>query len=117
MKDTNPPSDSPASVPPFAVPGDRPRGARLRALKARAQRLEPCVKLGRQGLSDAFIAALDEALARHELVKVKFDEFKAQKKVLAPEMAERTGSHLIQRVGNVAVLFRPRPPSAGENKR
>jgi RNA-binding protein YhbY len=39
----------------------------------------------------------------------KFDQLKEQKKVLAPQIAERSGSQLIQRVGNVAVLYRPRP--------
>lgn len=88
---------------------DRPRGALLRRLKGRAQLLEPVVKVGKAGLSPEFFTALEEALARHELVKVKFEHLKEQKKVLAPELATRTRSHLIQRVGNVAVLYRQRP--------
>lgn len=88
-----------------------PRGALLRELKARAQRLDPVVRIGKAGVSPAFLAALDRALHVHELVKLKFDEFKDQKKALVPEIAQQTGSHLIQRVGNVAVLYRPRPPA------
>jgi RNA-binding protein len=85
-----------------------------RRLKAAAQHLEPILKIGRQGLSAEFVAALDRALADRELVKVKFVEFKDQKQTLAPQLAERTGSALIQRVGNVAVLYRrkPTPPAA-----
>jgi len=49
---------------------------------------------------------LDDALKHHELVKVKFDEFKEQKKELSPQLAEKTGSHLVTRVGNVVVLYR-----------
>ena len=71
-----------------------------------AQRMEASVKVGKQGLSDAFIKSLDEELARHELVKVKFAEFKEQKKELAPQLAERTHSRLVMQVGNVVVLFR-----------
>jgi RNA-binding protein len=48
-------------------------------------------------------------LKHHELVKVKFDEFKEQKKELAPQLAEKSGSHLVTRVGNVVVLYRPKP--------
>jgi len=48
-------------------------------------------------------------LKRHELVKVKFDNFKEQKKELAPQVAEKTGSHLVTRVGNVVVVFRRKP--------
>ena len=40
---------------------------------------------------------------------LKFDEFKEQKKELTPQLAEKTGSHLITRVGNVVVLYRPEP--------
>jgi RNA-binding protein len=83
--------------------------AQIRTLKAQAQRLKAKLKVGKEGLSTPFLAALDDALKHHELVKVKFDEFKEQKKELAPQLAEKTGSHLVTRVGNVAVLFRPKP--------
>jgi len=41
--------------------------------------------------------------------KVKFDEFKGQKKELAPQLAEKSRSHLVTRVGKVVVLYRPKP--------
>jgi RNA-binding protein len=81
----------------------------IRTLKAQAQRLKATLKIGKEGLSPQFLAALDEALKHHELLKVKFDNFKDQKKELAPQLAEKTGSHLVTRVGNVAVLYRPKP--------
>jgi RNA-binding protein len=67
------------------------------------------LKIGKEGLSPQFLAALDELLKHHELVKVKFAEFKDQKKELAPQLAEKSGSHLVTRVGNVVVLYRPKP--------
>jgi RNA-binding protein len=81
----------------------------IRKLKARAQRLEPMFKVGKAGLSDAFVGGINDALAIHDLIKVKFAEFKEEKKTLAPVLAEKTSSHLIMRVGNVAVYFRPKP--------
>jgi RNA-binding protein len=84
--------------------------AQIRDLKAQAQRLKATLKVGKEGLSPKFIAALDDALKHHKLVKVKFDDFKEQKKELAPQLAEKTGSHLVTRVGNVAVLYRAKPP-------
>lgn len=81
----------------------------IRKFKAAAQHLEPMLKIGKAGLSDAFIRTVDEALGQHELVKIKFAEFKEQKKELAPQLAEKTSSHLIMRVGNVMVLHRPKP--------
>jgi len=67
------------------------------------------LKVGKAGLSEGFLKTVDQALALHELVKIKFSEFKEEKKTLAPAMAEKTSSHLIMRVGNVAVLFRRKP--------
>ena len=83
--------------------------AQIRALKAQSQRLESTLKIGKEGLSPQFLAALTEALNHHELVKVRFEGFKDQKKELAPQLAEKTNSHLVTRVGNVAVLYRPKP--------
>ena len=83
--------------------------SQLRKFKAAAQHLEPMLKVGKAGLSDGFIRSVDAALAQHELVKIKFVEFKEQKKELAPQLAEKTASHVIMRVGNVVVLHRPRP--------
>lgn len=85
--------------------------AERRALKGRAQRLEPIAFVGKQGLSDALVRSVDEALAKHELVKVKFVEFKEEKDQLASELAEKTGSELVTRIGHVAVLFRRKPAS------
>lgn len=83
--------------------------SQIRKFKAAAQRLEPMLKVGKAGLSEGFIRSVDVALAQHELVKIKFAEFKEQKKELAPQLAEKTASHLVMRVGNVMVLHRPRP--------
>ncbi len=80
-----------------------------RDLKARAQRLEPVVKLGHGGMSEAFLQSLDTALTQHGLVKMKFSDHKEEKKTLIPQMAEHTGSALVMQVGNVAVFYRPKP--------
>ncbi|HZR16689.1 MAG TPA: YhbY family RNA-binding protein [Verrucomicrobiae bacterium] len=86
--------------------------AQIRAFKAQAQRLKPTLKVGKDGLSPQFLAALDQALNHHELIKVKFDDFKEQKKELAPQLANKSKSHLVARIGNVVVLFRPKPEGA-----
>jgi RNA-binding protein len=76
----------------------------IRKLKALAQRMEPQLKVGKQGLSEAFLKAVNEELSRHELVKIKFAEFKEQKKTLAPELAQKVSAHHVTLIGNVAVL-------------
>jgi RNA-binding protein len=89
----------------------------LRKLKAMAQRMDASLKIGKQGLSEPFIKSLDEELSRHELVKVKFAEFKERKKELAPQLAERTNSRLVMQVGNVVVLFRRNPEESKQKIR
>lgn len=94
------------------MPASNPN-PKLSDLKARAQRLDPIVKVGHAGVSEAFLRSLDEALTQHELVKIKFSDFKEQKKQLAPEIARRTQSKLIMRVGNVAVYYRGKGEPGG----
>ena len=89
--------------------------AELRELKGRAQRLEPILKMGKQGLSPTFIKSVDEALATRELIKVEFVEFKEQRKQLGAELAEKTGSTLVTVVGHVAVLFRKKSEALTED--
>ena len=60
----------------------------IRRLKAAAQRLDPLLKIGKAGLSDGFVQSVNDALSHHELVKIKFVEFKDQKKDLAPQLPE-----------------------------
>lgn len=86
---------------------------RKRTLKARAQLLEPMLKVGHAGVTEAFLASLDEALTTHGLVKIKFSDHKEEKKTLTPEIATKSGSEVIMRVGNVAVFFRARPEENG----
>jgi RNA-binding protein len=83
-----------------------------RHLKSLAQRLEPLVHLGKAGMTDAFLAGMEEALANHELVKMKFAAFKEERHELAVQIAERTGSELVWIVGHVAVFYRQAPDPA-----
>ncbi len=81
----------------------------IRQLRGLAQKLEPILVLGKQGASDGFVKSLDEGLGLHELVKIKFGAFKDERKTLAPELADKTNSHLVWIVGHVAVFYRQQP--------
>jgi RNA-binding protein len=75
-------------------------------LRSLAQRLDPILHLGKAGVTDAFLAGVEQALNDHELIKIKFAAFKDTKKALAEEIGTRTNSELAQIVGHVAVLYR-----------
>ena len=85
----------------------------LRQLKSRSQQLKPLIHLGKAGPTPEFLAALDEALNRNQLVKVRFESMKDERKTLSRKLAEITGSRLVQQVGHTAVLFRDRNAPEG----
>jgi RNA-binding protein len=78
-------------------------------LRGKAHHLDPLVNLGKGGLTDGVVGAVDEALLTHELVKVRFQEFKQEKKSLAEALAESLRADLVGVIGNVAILFRAHP--------
>lgn len=79
-----------------------------RHLKGLAQRLEPAVRVGDAGVTDAVVRALDEALRSHELVKVRMRQ-PEDKKAMAARLAEATGATLLGLVGHTVVLYRANP--------
>lgn len=79
-------------------------------LKARAHALEPIVQIGRTGVQDSVVAAVETALTAHELIKVKInDAERDERKEIAETLSTRTGAAVVQRVGKIVVLWRPRP--------
>jgi RNA-binding protein len=82
-------------------------------LKARAHGLEPVVKVGQAGVSQAVTAEADRALTAHELIKVRIDGSDRDARVaLGDDLAARTDAAVVSRVGKVLVLWRPRPDDA-----
>jgi RNA-binding protein len=78
-------------------------------LKARAHALEPRVQVGQGGLSDAVIKEIDRALAAHELIKVKILADRNVREEIAGAMCAQTAAAIVQQVGKVVVLWRPKP--------
>lgn len=81
-------------------------GRRRAELRSQAQTLFPYIMVGHDGISPGLITALDEALECHELVKVKFQDFKDEVQNLSFELEEKTASTLIAVTGFTAVFYR-----------
>ena len=64
-------------------------GYQRRALRAAAHDLQPVAHVGKDGLSETFLRSVDEALAAHELIKVRFVDHKDERKEMAARLAER----------------------------
>lgn len=94
-----------SGTPPQPLLSDRQR----RHLRGLAHELQPIVRLGSAGLTEAVARETDRALTDHELIKIRAPggDREARDSLFA-ELARRTGSSLVHRIGNVAVLYRPR---------
>lgn len=82
-------------------------------LKARAHALGPILQVGKTGLQDAVVAEIDGALAAHELIKVKvLGDDRDARHAIGDAISMRTDAAVVQRVGKVVVLWRPKPDEA-----
>lgn len=83
-------------------------GKQRRHLRALAHSLRPIVQIGKGGINDDVIAAVDRALTDHELVKVKVGVEGLEREAAAREVAAQTASEVAQVLGNVLLLYRAR---------
>lgn len=85
--------------------------SRLRkALRAAGHHLSPVVQVGKEGLTRAVTAALDEQLLAHELVKVKVGtESPEDRFEVAAGLAGLPGAQVAQVLGRTVLLYRKHP--------
>ncbi|MRR14178.1 YhbY family RNA-binding protein [archaeon] len=75
-------------------------------LRGLAHKLRPVVQVGKSGITPELVRAVEEALNDHELIKVKFVDFKEERKELSAEIGAQTGSEALGLIGNVAIFYR-----------
>lgn len=80
-------------------------------LRGLAHNLEPVVFVGQKGFTDTLVQSVDASLTAHELIKIKFIDFKekAQKQELTEQITKATNSALAGLIGHVAIIYRPHP--------
>ena len=84
------------------------KGYQKKFLKGLAHGLKPIVFIGQKGLSGNLIGSIHDALDTHELIKVKFIEFKEkqQKVGMAEAIEAETGCRLVGIIGHTAIFYR-----------
>jgi len=88
--------------------------AQKRYLRTLAHNLKPVILVGAKGVTPALLAELRNALEHHELIKVKIAaEDRDERDAWVAELVTAADAALVQRVGNVACLFRPRRKDPG----
>ncbi len=75
-------------------------------LEKLAHDLQPVVIVGGAGVTDGVISMVDNSLAAHELIKVKFNEYKDEIRELTTELCDKTDATLVRIIGFTVILFR-----------
>ena len=82
-------------------------GKQRSELKRLAQEIKPTVMIGKEDITPSVIAAIDDYLSAHELVKVQIQEGSMMEpKEAANEIAEELGAEFVQAIGRRFVLYR-----------
>jgi putative YhbY family RNA-binding protein len=82
-----------------------------RALRARAHHLRPVVMIGNDGLTPAVTREIDVNLKSHELIKIRMmGDGRETRETLAHAICEATDATVVQHIGKILVVYRPKPP-------
>jgi RNA-binding protein len=76
-------------------------------LRGLANTLQPVLIIGKDGISEALLQEVDQALECHELIKIKLLESSfLSPKGAAAEISEQLGADPVQCIGSKIVLYR-----------
>lgn len=91
--------------------------AQRQALKGQAHALDPVVLIGDKGLTEAVMKEIDLALNAHGLIKVRVaGDDRDARSAYAQEICDATEAQLVQQIGKLLVLYRPKPESSDPKK-
>jgi len=80
------------------------------ALRGEAHHLDPLVHVGKEGITDALLGSLDDALRTHELVKVALTKSaEVDVKDAARQLSEAMDADVVQVIGRTTTLYRHNP--------
>lgn len=84
-------------------------GSQRQALRGMAHGLEPAVQIGKEGLTDPVVTAIDRSLAAHELVKVRIAAERDDRKLVSRTIESELGCECVGLIGRMAILYRRHP--------
>ena len=85
------------------------KGFEKKYLRGLAHDMKPIVLIGKEGITEGIVRATDEGLSQHELIKIKFNDYKekSQKEAMLGELVDQIGSAQVGMIGHTAILYRP----------
>lgn len=85
-------------------------GKQRRFLRAQAHALEPVVSLGKEGITPSLVAAVNEALLTHELIKVRVLEgAPLERQEVAEQLPGEAKAELVGLIGRIVILYKRHP--------
>ncbi len=87
----------------------RLNGAQRKFLRGVAHGYKPLVQIGKEGLTDNVFGAIDDAIAAHELIKIKMAAERDEREELVPAIEERLDCECVGMIGRIAILYRQNP--------
>ena len=76
------------------------------SLLKQSHTLSPRVWIGKKGLSDEIIDNVNTIIEKHELIKIKFVDYKDSKREIIDIISKKTDAAVVKIIGNIAVLYR-----------
>ena len=79
-------------------------------LRGLAHPKEPVARAGQAGLTESLLTEIAAQLLAHELIKLKVAAADREARdALIIEVCAKTGATLVQRIGNIAILYKRHP--------
>ncbi len=86
-------------------------------LRGLGHQRKPVITVGDAGLSPSLLAEFESTLAHHELIKVRVRAAsREQRDATIEQLCGSGAAELVQRIGNVALLYRANPEKSPEKR-
>ncbi len=85
------------------------KGSQRKYLRGVAHGYKPLVQIGKEGLSESVVRAIDTALEARELIKVKIVAERDEREQFVPLIESRANCECVGTVGRMAILYRQHP--------
>jgi RNA-binding protein len=86
-------------------------GFQRKYLRGLAHKTKPVVFIGQKGITETLNRSIDDALTAHELIKIKYIDFKEKEKKteIAGTIEKTHGCEMAGMIGHTAIFYRQHP--------
>ena len=84
------------------------KGYQRKYLRGAAHSMKPVILIGQKGFSPEVLQSAEAALDTHELIKVKFNDYKEkdQKAEIVDRFEKEAGCEMVGLIGHTAIFYR-----------